>query len=58
MKITLKIPDTTICAFFSYVVDEENEMIMANRLLSTDDLRSGETIACTTENPTEKGGAE
>ena len=55
MKITLEIPDTTACAFFSYVFYENTGMSMASKSMTTDEIRSGEVIVCI---PTEKGGEE
>lgn len=46
MKITLDIPDTTACAFFSYVFANEDtyEMGLGVRSLDSDDLVDGNEI--------------
>lgn len=46
MKITLDIPDTTACAFFSYVFVNEDtyEMELGVRSLDSDDLVDGNEI--------------
>lgn len=56
MKITIEIPDTTVCAFFDYVFYTNTEMSMACKQICTDDIQSGEVIVCNTAHPTEKGG--
>ena len=58
MKITIEIPDTTVCAFFDYVFSTNTGMSMASKQIGTDDIQSGEVIACNTDHPTEKGGDE
>ena len=46
MKITLDIPDTTICAFVSYVLVNEDTygMTMEVECLNSDDLVDGNEI--------------
>jgi len=46
MKITLDIPDTTICAFFNYVLVNEDThgMTMSVIGLNSDDLVDGSEI--------------
>lgn len=56
MKITIEIPDTTVCAFFDYVYYTNTGMSMASKQISTDDIQGGEVIVCDTDHPTEKGG--
>ena len=54
MKITLDIPDTTICAFVSYVLVNEDTygMTMSVKGLNSDDLVDGNEIKIETH----KGG--
>ena len=56
MKISIEIPDTTVCAFFDYVYYTNTGMSMASKQIGTDDIQSGEVIVCDTAHPTEKGG--
>jgi hypothetical protein len=58
MKITIEIPNTTVCAFFDYVYYTNTGMSMASRQICTDEIQKGEVIVCDTSNTTEKGGAE
>lgn len=46
MKITLDIPDTTVCAFFDFVRydDDFRGMSMQGHSLSSDDLHDGAVI--------------
>ena len=46
MKITLDIPDTTLCAFVSYVLVNEDTygMTMSVKGLNSDDLVNGNEI--------------
>lgn len=46
MKITLDIPDTTVCAFFSYVFADRKTsgMVMAVKNLDSTDLFDGNEI--------------
>lgn len=57
MKITLDIPNTTTCAFFSYVFVNEDTygMGMGVRSLCTDDLFDGNEI---TADPYKEGEDE
>jgi hypothetical protein len=56
VKITIEIPDTTVCAFFDYVFYTNTGMSMASKQISTNDIQSGEVIICDTAHQTEKGG--
>lgn len=56
MKITIEIPDTTVCAFFDYVYYTNTGMSMASKQIGTDDIQRGEVIVCDTTLPTEEGG--
>lgn len=44
MKITLEIPDTTICAFFDFVRSEVDGMTMQVHSIYSDDLFDGAEI--------------
>lgn len=44
MKITLDIPDTMMCAFFSYVHHEGNKIFMKVRSLDSNALKDGALI--------------
>ena len=45
MKITLEIPDGTMCAFFNYVYTDKNwDANMACHSISTEELHKGDTI--------------
>ena len=54
MKITIEIPDTTVCAFFDYVFYTSAGMSMASKQICTDDIKSGEAIVCVPTLPTDK----
>ena len=56
MKITIEIPDTTVCAFFDYVYYTDTDMHIAIKQIRTDDIQSGKVIVCDVAHPTEKGG--
>ena len=56
MKITIEIPNTTVCAFFDYVYYTNEGMSMASKQIGTDDIHSGKVIVCNADHPTEKGG--
>ena len=56
MKITIEIPDTTVCAFFDYVYYTSVGMCMASKQIGTDDIQNG-YVVCQIDK-TEKGGAE
>lgn len=58
MKITIEIPDTTVCAFFDYVFQTSTGMSMASKQIGTDDIQSGEVIVCNPVHSTEKGGVQ
>ncbi len=55
MKITIEVPDTTLCAFFDYVFYTNTGMNMGSKQISTDDIRSGNILVCDAEHPTDKG---
>lgn len=44
MKITLEIPDTTVCAFFDFVRSEAGGMMMQGHSICSDDLFDGAEI--------------
>lgn len=44
MKITLDIPDTTMCAFFSYVHHKGNKIFMGARSIASGDMKDGALI--------------
>lgn len=44
MKITLDIPDTTMCAFYSYAIYGPNTNLIGTRVLDSDDLKDGALI--------------
>lgn len=44
MKITLDIPDTTICAFFDFVRYSNNGMAMQGHSIGSDELHDGSEI--------------
>ena len=56
MKITIEIPDKTVCAFFDYVYYTNTGMSMASKQIGTDDIHSREVIVCDTDHKNEKGG--
>lgn len=58
MKITIEMPDTTVCAFFDYVFYTNTGMRMASKQISTDDIQSGDVIVCNTDHQNEEGGGE
>lgn len=53
MKITLDIPDNTLCAFLNYVYIDCSGMTMGTHALQSDDLKDGNEIKIN-----EKGGVE
>lgn len=44
MKITLEIPDGTICAFFDSVVNTDTGLMMFSHQIGSDNLKDGNTI--------------
>lgn len=44
MKITLEIPDGTLCAFFDSVVNTDTGLMMFSHQLRGTDLKDGNTI--------------
>lgn len=44
MKITLDIPDTTVCAFFDFVYFTETGLAMQGHSIQTDELKNGGVI--------------
>ncbi len=44
MKITLDIPDTTVCAFFDFVHWTDNGMAMQGHSIPSDELYDGAII--------------
>ncbi len=44
MKITLEIPDGTLCAFFDSVVNTDTGLMMFSHQLGGNDLKDGNTI--------------
>ena len=38
MKITIEIPDTTMCGFFNYVFVDEGGLSMGSKSLDTDEI--------------------
>ena len=47
MKITLDIPDTTVCAFFDFVYYTNNGMAMQGHSIPSDELFDGSEIEIT-----------
>ena len=41
MKITVELPEETVCGFINYVFRTENGMSMGCRIIDTDALRKG-----------------
>ena len=44
MKITLEIPDGTLCAFFDSVVNTDTGLMMFSHQIGSNDLEDGNTI--------------
>lgn len=44
MKITLDIPDTTMCAFFSYAYQGANAMFLGVKSIASGDMKDGALI--------------
>lgn len=44
MKITLEIPDATVCAFFDFVYFTETGLVMQGHSIETDELKNGGVI--------------
>lgn len=44
MKITLEIPDSTICAFFDFIWDDNGILTMQAHKIQTKDLYNGAEI--------------
>ena len=38
MKITIEIPDTTVCGFFNYVFADEGGLAIGSKSLGTDEI--------------------
>ena len=58
MKITIEVPNTTVCAFFNYVFVGDTGMSMGVKQIDSDDMKSGKVLVCDACNPTEKGGVD
>ena len=43
MKITIDIPDTTMCGFFNYVFVDEGGLSMGAKSLGTDEINKART---------------
>ena len=41
MKITLELPDTTQAAFFNYIVEVGDRMLLVSQLLNKNDIMAG-----------------
>ena len=54
MKITLDIPDTTICAFFDFVYYTKNGMAMQCHSIDSSELCDGSEINITASLPKKK----
>ena len=56
MKITLEIPDGTICAFFDSVVNTDTGLMMFSHQLGSNDLKDGNTIKLPRESQEKENG--
>ncbi len=54
MKITIEIPDTTVCAFLNYIYYTSTGMSMMCKSISTDEIQSNKVIVCNPETLEEK----
>ena len=50
MKITLEIPDHTICAFFNYVEYKPSGLTMGVKSIQSEDLADGAVIKINADN--------
>ena len=49
MKITLEIPDNTVCAVFNFVYGDYSELMMHSRSIGSFELKDGSVIKIKTD---------